>query len=113
MLPIITSIVGCFIANTIYAMAAYDPEFKTNPWKGYGLPMLVAMLSTAAWMWLIRSIDSDRQTFWINMAWDVGATLICIIMPVFLYGVKVDTRTAIGCAISIIGLMIVKTSEGR
>lgn len=112
MLPIITSIIGCITANTIYVMAAYDPSFKSNPWKGYGLPVLAAICSTTAWMWLIRTIDSDRQTFWINMAWDVGATLLVILLPMLLYSVKVDTRTMVGCLIALIGLIIAKTGGG-
>lgn len=112
MLPVLASIVGCVLANAVYVMAAYDPAFKASPAKAYGLPILAAILSTAAWIWLIRTVDSDRQTFFINLTWDVGATLLVVSLPIFMYGFRVDARTVLGCLISIIGLVIAKTGKG-
>ena len=95
------------IANSAWIMVSYDERVRNNVVLSYTISILAAGLSGLAWCYLAQSMRQD-QMFVTNMFWDASISIIFITLPIFMYGVRLDTQTTIGAVIAIIGLLLMK-----
>lgn len=105
---VLFSILGLTFANWVYAHVAYNKYFQERPFTAYAVSILAAAITTAAWVLLIRNVKATKDVFITNLIWDVGATILCVTLPIIMFNVKLDMKTAIGCVIAIVGIIITK-----
>jgi drug/metabolite transporter (DMT)-like permease len=105
---VLFSILGLTFANWVYAHVAYNKYFQERPFTAYAVSILAAAITTAAWVLLIRNVKTTRDVFITNLIWDVGATILCVTLPIIMFNVKLDMKTAIGCVVAIAGIIITK-----
>jgi hypothetical protein len=99
---------GVVLANWIFTMVSYDSSIRMNPVLSYPMAIFAGTLSASCWVYLVRNLP-DKEQFITNMIWDIGVTIICIILPLLLYTIKLDLKTIVGVTIAVIGLIIAKT----
>jgi drug/metabolite transporter (DMT)-like permease len=101
-------LISMSITTWLYTIVAYDKSFENKPVLSYCLANLGGFISISSWMFLIRQLKDDKHILIINIVWDVGITLMVILFPIFLFNVKLDLKTAIGCSIALLGIFIAK-----
>lgn len=108
MIPIFIGFVAISLSSYIYCLVAYDKKYDNNAFMAYTLAILAAVISVTAWTFLVRHIKEPNTIMVINCIWDVGVTVMVLAFPLFLFDFKIDTKTIIGCVISVIGIIIAK-----
>jgi len=83
-----------------------------NAFKAYPLAIAASMLGGAAWVYLIRHLDR-KHIFAANLSWDVLVTLLCTLLPVFMYGIKLDFKAILGCTLAVLGVALVHLGEAK
>ena len=107
-IPVAIGTLAIISANYLYSLVAYSDKCKDDPYMAYGLGILAAMISIVAWIMLIRHYKDPNTIMIINCIWDVGGTITLLAIPLFLFDFKLDTKTVVGCVISVIGIIIAK-----
>lgn len=105
---VLFSVFGVVFANWVYAHVAYNKYFEDKPFLAYFISIGAAAITTAAWVLLIRNVKAVKDVFITNLIWDVGATILCVTFPILMFNVKLDLKTAIGCTLAILGIIITK-----
>ena len=108
MLPIFVGIISIIVSSFIYSIVAYDHRFEKNVLLSYTLSVIAAIISVTAWTYMIRYYRDPNITMIINVAWDLGIGVMLILFPLILFDHKIDTKTIVGCVISVIGIIIAK-----
>ena len=108
LLPILIAIFAIISANYLYSIVAYSEKCKESAFLTYFLGILAAMISITAWIFIIRKYRDPNTIMIINCIWDVGGTITLLAIPLFLFDFKLDTKTIVGCVISVIGIIIAK-----
>jgi drug/metabolite transporter (DMT)-like permease len=101
----ITLVIICYAA---FSVISYDTYFDTRPVMAYGISIVAALVATVMWLYLIRTYDKKTDIFVVNVIWDVVVSLITILVPLFMYNVKMDMKTLIGAILAIVGVLITK-----
>jgi len=101
----ITLVIICYGA---FSVISYDTYFDTRPVMAYGISIVAALVATVMWLYLIRTYDEKTDIFVVNVIWDVVVSLITILVPLFMYNVKMDMKTLIGAILAIVGVLITK-----
>ena len=96
------------ISSYIYCLVAYADKVKNSLVYSYGLAIIAAIISVSAWTYVIRNYKDPNSIMVINCIWDIGVTIMVLAFPIFLFDFKIDTKTIIGCVISVIGIVIAK-----
>ena len=107
-IPILIGFVAISLSSYIYSLVAYDKKYDNNAFMAYTLAILAAVISVTAWTFLVRHIKEPNNIMVINCIWDVGVTIMVLVFPLFLFDFKIDTKTIVGCVISVIGIIIAK-----
>jgi ABC-type transport system involved in cytochrome c biogenesis permease subunit len=98
-----------FLAYVVYICLCYCEYFKTRPVEAYSLGVIASIVSTMTWLYMIRHYAENKNSIlYINLLWDVAASLVYVILPIIFFDVKLDLRTSVGCILAIIGLVIAK-----
>ena len=100
--PILLAEVVC---NSAWIVVSYDERVRENSSLAYFISIAGGAISGLAWCWMARSVRQD-QMFFANLAWDFVVTAIFTMLPIFLYGLHLDTKTILGAIIAVIGLTI-------
>ena len=88
---------------------AYDRKYDNDPVMAYGLAIFAAIISITGWVYVIRHFKEPNTIMVVNIIWDVGGTIVLHLIPLFLFDFKIDTKTIVGCIISIVGIIIAKS----
>jgi len=107
MLFLIPVILGVILSNVIWCMVSYDPNIRLNALLAYPMCVFGGSLSAFLWCYMIRHLQQSQQ-YVANVIWDVGVTIIFIVLPIIMYHVRMDIKTAIGIAVTLVGLLIIK-----
>lgn len=108
MLFLIPVLIAVLISNIIWCMVSYDPNIRMNATLAYPLCVFAGSLSAFFWCYMIRHLNQSQQ-YIANVMWDVGVTIIFIILPLIMYNLKIDMKTIIGTIVAVIGLIIMKS----
>lgn len=106
MTTVILSSVGAVVANVFFTIVSYSSEIRASP-MAYPLAVFSGGLAAASWVALIRKLSLEQQ-FVTNLIWDVGVTLLCVILPLIVFHVKIDLKTGVGAGVAVLGLIIAK-----
>ena len=91
-------------------LLCYCEYFKTRPVEAYSLAIIASIISTITWLYMIRNYTENKNSIlYINLFWDVCASLIYIIFPIIFFDIKLDIKTIIGCTLAVLGLVVAKT----
>ena len=101
-------LIAMCVVTWLYTIVAYDKWFVDKPVLSYFVANLGGIISISTWMFLIRQLKDDKYILIVNVVWDVGITLMVILFPIFLFNVKIDLKTAIGCTLAVLGIIIAK-----
>ena len=104
----IIAITTVIISSYLYVVISYHPKCQENSWLAYSLGVFVALFSVNIWVWLVRGIKDPNNILVLNCVWDIGITVLVLLLPVVLYDIKFETKTLIGCIIAVIGIIIAK-----
>jgi len=91
-----------------FSVVSYDTYFDSRPVLAYTISIAAAVVATAMWLYLVRTYSEKKDIFVLNTVWDVVVSIITILVPLFMYNIKMDMKTLIGCVIAIIGILITK-----
>jgi len=108
MLFLIPVVIAVLLSNIIWCMVSYDPSIRMNALLAYPMCVFGGSLSAFFWCYMIRHLQQSQQ-YIANVMWDVGVTLIFIVLPLIMYHIRMDLKTAIGTAVAVIGLIIIKS----
>ena len=103
---------GAIIANILYVYVSFEDSIRTNAWKVYPLGVFASMLAGVSWIYMIRHL-LYKNIFFANFAWDIIVTVLCAILPIFMYGIKLDLKATIGCIIAVIGVVLIHLGEAK
>src|ERR1017187_9956948 len=101
-LPILIAEVVC---NSAWIVVSYDERVRGNSSIAYFISIAGGAVSGMAWCYMAKSVRQD-QMYFANLAWDFVITVIFTMLPIFLYGLHLDTKTILGAIIAVIGLTI-------
>jgi len=97
------------LAYATYTCLCYCEYFRTRPFEAYSLGIFASMVSTISWLYMIRYFSENKNNIlYINLFWDISASILYIIIPIMFFDVRLDLKTSIGCILSIFGLIIIK-----
>ena len=91
-----------------FSVVSYDTYFDSRPVLAYTISIAAAVVATAMWLYLVRTYSEKKDIFVLNTVWDVVVSLITILVPLFMYNIKMDMKTVIGCVLAIVGILITK-----
>ena len=95
------------VANASWIAISYDWRIRGNVGLSYTISIFAGALSGWAWCWMAQAIRQDHM-FVANIMWDILVSIVFISLPILFYGIKLDIQTAIGTAIAVLGLLIMK-----
>jgi uncharacterized membrane protein len=97
------------LAYVAYMCLCYCEYFKSRPFEAYLVGILASIVSTISWLYLIRNYTENKNNIlYINLCWDVCASILYIIIPIMFFDVKLDLKVSIGCVLTVLGLVIIK-----
>lgn len=108
MMPIILGFAAITVSSYLYCLVAYNDTYKEKALIAYSVGIIAAIISVTAWTFLIRHYKDPNTIMIINCIWDIGVTIMVLAFPLFLFDFKIDTKTIIGCMISVVGIIIAK-----
>ena len=104
---ILIAIVTLLITNIIFIAIGYDESIRSVAWKSYALSVFASLCGSLGYTYFLRSL-ARQQIFVANLVWDVAIVILCIILPVIFYKIKLDSAAVIGSVIAVIGIIIAK-----
>lgn len=109
---IVTTFLVAIIANVTYVYISFNDNVRMNAFKAYPFAITVSALGGAAWVYLVRNLDR-KHIFATNLSWDVLVTLLCTLLPIVMYGIKLDFKAVLGCILAIAGVVLVHFGEAK
>jgi uncharacterized membrane protein len=106
------SCIGAVLCSIIITFISYSESIKDSPLKAYIYVILASAIAGITWCQLARSTKHE-DLFTINLIWDVGMTILYVLMPVIFFNIKLDFKAILGTVICIIGLLLVKLGEAK
>jgi hypothetical protein len=98
------------IANFIFVKISYDDVLRLHEYKGFLFGYMGSIISMSGWYLLIKNVKYDN-IFFVDLIWEIGATLISVVLPLFLFNIQVNTTMWIGIFVCFFGMIIVKIGE--
>ena len=101
------------IIAIIYSLAAYVSYVEG--WRNTGwfwvINIIIGLISSIIWCWMVGYIDSKDNLYVYNLFWDTIICSIFYIFPILFFGVKMDGWGIAGLSCIIVGLVIIKCRE--
>ncbi len=104
--------IGAVAANLIYAYVSFNEHVRTDALKAYSLGIFASAIGATSWMYMIRHLKHEH-IFLANLSWDVLVALLIVILPIFIYGIKLDFKAILGCILAISGIVLVHFGEAK
>jgi hypothetical protein len=92
----------------ICAYLTYHRDLHDKPWY---MPVAIAFGTTTVviWYYMIRHIGDRDRIYVYNMCWDTIMCGVYYLLPIFVFGVKLDRIGVFGLCLMIIGSVILKS----
>jgi hypothetical protein len=103
---------GAITANIIYVYVSFNDSIRLDAWKIYPIGISAGILATTSWIYLVRHL-SPKHIFFANFGWDITVTVLCALLPIFMYGVKLDFKAIMGCVLAITGIILIHFGEAK
>jgi uncharacterized membrane protein len=95
-----------YLTTVLYAGATYAP-LRQSPYYPY-LSAMCALILGLSWGLIAKSNSNPSQVYFLAAIWDVGVSLIWILMPIVLCGVSLNSKQMIGVTLMILGCLLLK-----
>ena len=69
---------------------------------------IFALLLGLSWGFIAKLSNTGENIYFINALWDVGVSLIWILMPIILCGVSLTLKQLIGVFLLVLGCFLIK-----
>lgn len=109
---LIWTFLGAIIANILYVYVSFDESIRFNAWKIYPIGVFAGIIATTSWIYMIRHLP-NKHIFIANFGWDITVTVLCALLPIFMYGVKLDIKATMGCILAIVGVILIHLGEAH
>ena len=109
---LIWTFLGAIVANLIYAYVSFNEDVRTVAWKAYSFAIFASAIGASSWIYMIRHLKHDH-IFLANLSWDVLVAILIVILPIFIYGIKLDLKAILGCILAISGIILVHFGEAK
>lgn len=98
------------IMYVIGAYLTYKEEWRNEPWY---IPVGVLFGSSLVLIWylVVRYIGDRDRIYFYSLCWDVVMVGVYYILPVVLFGVKLDRYGIAGLCLMIAGLFLLKVKH--
>lgn len=103
---------GAIMANILYVYISFDDSIRLNAWKIYSIGIFAGIVATTSWIYMIRHL-SNKYIFIANFGWDITVTVLCALLPIFMYGIKLDFKAILGCILAILGVILIHLGEAK
>jgi len=100
--------VAAIVANIMFVTISYNESVRLDAVKSYSIGIIASVIAVVGWLYLIRNTE-HKNIFFVNILWDVGVTVLCVILPVLMYNIRLDTKAIVGTIIALVGVAIVKS----
>lgn len=90
-----------------YTYTTYSEDFKRSPWyfpAGFALGVLLSLI----WTTLAYLVRDRQRLFLISAVWDVTQAVACAALPCLMFGVRLNAWSALGLALVVAGLVVLK-----
>ena len=104
------SLVGVLLANLLFIFTSFDETIRLNPLKLFPIGLFASMILSLSWLNLIQNLET-KHMFLTTIIWNVGITTLGVLLPIFLYGVKLDARAIVGSVLAIVGVLLVHSGK--
>lgn len=108
---LIWTFLGAIFANVLYVFISFNDAIRTDAWRVYPLGIFGGIVGTVSWIYMVRHLAGNKQIFLANFGWDITVTVLCALLPILMYGVKIDLKTLIGCILAISGIVLMHFGE--
>jgi len=102
---------GAIIANVLYVYISFDESIRLNAWKIYSIGSFASVVGGISWIYMVRHLSGYKQIFLANFGWDITVTILCTLLPIIMYGIKIDYKTTLGCILAISGIVLIHFGE--
>jgi len=103
---------GAIIANVLYAHASFNEVIRNDALKSYSIGITASVIGAISWMYMIRHLKHEH-IFLANFSWDVLVAILIVILPIFMYGIKLDFKAILGCILAISGIVLIHLGEAK
>lgn len=109
---LIWTFLGAIIANVLYVYVSFDETIRNDAWRIYSIGIFGGIIATASWIYMVRHLSS-KYIFLANFGWDITVTVLCALLPIFMYGIKLDLKAILGCILAIAGVVLIHLGEAK
>jgi drug/metabolite transporter (DMT)-like permease len=105
-------LLGVIVAEITFVSISYNDSIRLDAWKIYPIGVAAGILVTTCWIYMIRHL-SPKHIFFANFAWDITVTVLCTLLPIFIYGIKLDLKATVGCILAFVGIVLIHLGEAH
>jgi len=95
-----------YLLTFFYAGLTYS-SVKQSPFYPY-ISAIFSLILGLLWGFIIKLTNTKESIYILNVFWDVGVSLIWIIMPIILLGVSLNSKQIIGAVLLIAGCFLIR-----
>ena len=101
-----TLIVASFL-HLLGAIVTYNPVIKASTWY---LPagIAIGIASTTLWFTVAKISNNDKDLFVYGLAWDALLMGFYMLVPLLMFGVRLDWKQSLGTILVVVGLILTK-----
>lgn len=95
-----------YLLTFFYAGLTYSPvrESVLYPYISAVFALVLGLL----WGFITKLSSTGENIYFLNAMWDVGVSLIWILMPIILLGVNLNSKQIIGVMLLVAGCFLIK-----
>lgn len=106
-MTIIPAIIIGSVVYSVYEYITYHPEYKDANWTLL-VGLVCVFIANTVWIFLTKSTLDPSVLLKYSMYWGVMITILSVAIPMMFFGAKVTGIQALGMALAIGGLMIMR-----
>ncbi len=106
----IISLLAISVIYSISTYITYSEDWRKSIWY-YPFSITIAVIAAIIWCSMIRLIDEKKGIYIYSLVWDTIVCCVFYFIPLLFFGVKLDKISALGLAMMIGGLVLIKMNS--
>jgi len=95
-----------FVGLCLQAYVSYDDSIQ-DKWFYYPVGIVLNVIGASLWFYVAK-MTTGKETYLAAMIWDGMAAFTFFILPLLLFGVKLNLLNTIGLLFGILGIILMK-----
>jgi multidrug transporter EmrE-like cation transporter len=95
------------VVYIICAYLTYKEEWR-HEWWYIPVGCIFGYILVPIWYLVVRHIDDNDRIYFYSLCWDTLMVLVYYLLPIFLFGVKLNRNGVIGLLLMAAGLILLK-----